>query len=181
MQRAATGLATVCLRLLGAAYGRRVALLVGTGNNGGDALYAGAALARRGVRVTAVLLEPDRVHAGGRAALRRAGGRELTAGSPEVPSVIGRADLVLDGMVGIGGRGGLRDHAAELARATADGAGIPVAVDVPFTAIITLEAAESGTRYRAVAVHGSPETRTAHEKMGFHEGWGAALDQLVEE
>ena len=56
----------------------------------------------------------------------------------------------------------------------------PVAVDVPFTAIITLEAAESGTRYRAVAVHSSPETRTAHEKMGFHEGWGAALDQLVE-
>jgi uncharacterized protein YndB with AHSA1/START domain len=56
----------------------------------------------------------------------------------------------------------------------------PLAVDVPFTAIITLEAAESGTRYRAVAVHGSPETRTAHEKMGFHEGWGAALDQLVE-
>jgi len=131
MQRAATGLTTVCLRLLGAAYGRRVALLVGTGNNGGDALYAGAALARRGVRVTAVLLDPDRLHAGGRAALRRAGGREVTAGSPEVPSVIGRADLVLDGMVGIGGRGGLREHAAELARATADGAGIPVAVDVP--------------------------------------------------
>jgi ADP-dependent NAD(P)H-hydrate dehydratase / NAD(P)H-hydrate epimerase len=131
MQRAATGLTTVCLRLLGAAYGCRVALLVGTGNNGGDALYAGAALARRGVRVTAVLLDPDRLHAGGRAALRRAGGREVTAGSPEVPSVIGRADLVLDGMVGIGGRGGLREHAAELARATADGAGIPVAVDVP--------------------------------------------------
>ena len=45
MQRAATGLATVCLRLLGNVYGRRVALLVGTGNNGGDALFAGARLA----------------------------------------------------------------------------------------------------------------------------------------
>ena len=38
MQRAAAGLATVCLRLLGSAYGRRVVALVGSGNNGGDAL-----------------------------------------------------------------------------------------------------------------------------------------------
>ena len=131
MQRAATGLATVCLRLLGAAYGRRVALLVGTGNNGGDALFAGAALARRGVRVTAVLLDPGRAHPAGLAALRRAGGSVLPAGSSSAATVIGRADLVLDGMLGIGGRGGLRPEAAELARAAADGAGITVAVDVP--------------------------------------------------
>ncbi len=56
----------------------------------------------------------------------------------------------------------------------------PVASDLPFTAIITIEPAGSGTKYRAVAVHGSAETKTRHEKMGFHEGWGAALDQLVE-
>ena len=56
-------------------YGARVTLLVGAGNNGGDALYAGAALARRGARVTAVLLSPDKAHPGGLAALRRAGGR----------------------------------------------------------------------------------------------------------
>ena len=68
MQRAATGLATVCVRLLGSVYGRRVVLLVGTGNNGGDALFAGTSLARRGARVTAVLLDPDRVHAAGLAA-----------------------------------------------------------------------------------------------------------------
>ena len=131
MHRAATGLATVCLRLLGSAYGRRVALLVGTGNNGGDALHAGAVLARRGVHVTAVLLEPDRAHAGGLAALRRAGGRVVPAGAPEVATLVERADLVLDGMLGIGGRGGLRRGAAELARAAADGAAIAVAVDVP--------------------------------------------------
>jgi hydroxyethylthiazole kinase-like uncharacterized protein yjeF len=131
MQRAATGLATVCLRLLGAAYGRRVALLVGTGNNGGDALFAGAALARRGVRVTAVLLDPDRAHPAGLAALRQAGGRVLPAASPGAAAVLGRADLVLDGMLGIGGRGGLRPEAAELTRAAADGVAITVAVDVP--------------------------------------------------
>ena len=62
MQRAATGLATVCLRLRGSVYGRRVVLLVGTGHNGGDALYAGTSLARRGALVTAVLLDPDRAH-----------------------------------------------------------------------------------------------------------------------
>jgi len=55
----------------------------------------------------------------------------------------------------------------------------PAASDLPFTAIISLEPVGSGTRYRAVAVHGSTETRTAHEKLGFHEGWGIALDQLV--
>ncbi len=48
MQRAAAGLASVCSRLLGKVYGSRVVVLVGTGDNGGDALYAGARLARRG-------------------------------------------------------------------------------------------------------------------------------------
>jgi hydroxyethylthiazole kinase-like uncharacterized protein yjeF len=131
MQRAATGLATVCLRLLGSAYGRRVALLVGTGNNGGDALFAGAHLAGRGARVTAVLLDPERAHPAGLAELRRAGGRVLAAGAAEVAPAVGRADLVLDGMLGIGGSGGLRPAAAELARLAADGAALTVAVDVP--------------------------------------------------
>jgi uncharacterized protein YndB with AHSA1/START domain len=56
----------------------------------------------------------------------------------------------------------------------------PQASDLPFSAIITMEPAGSGTKYRAIARHGSPETRDQHDKMGFHEGWGAALDQLVE-
>src|SRR6476659_3209663 len=74
MQRAAAGLATAVLDLLGGAYGRRVLLLVGSGDNGGDALYAGAMLARRGCAVEAWLLS-DRAHEGGVAALRGAGGR----------------------------------------------------------------------------------------------------------
>lgn len=57
----------------------------------------------------------------------------------------------------------------------------PVASDLPFTAVITMEpAGTGGTRYRAVAVHGSKETKAQHEEMGFHEGWGICLDQLVE-
>ncbi|MYV93761.1 NAD(P)H-hydrate epimerase, partial [Streptomyces sp. SID1034] len=42
MQRAAAGLAATCAGLLGRTYGARVVLLVGSGDNGGDALYAGA-------------------------------------------------------------------------------------------------------------------------------------------
>src|SRR6478735_8124333 len=73
MQRAAAGLAYAVVDLLGAAYGRRVLLLVGSGDNGGDALYAGVLLARRGVQVEAWLLS-DRAHEAGVAALKAAGG-----------------------------------------------------------------------------------------------------------
>src|SRR4051794_20972753 len=126
MQRAATGLATVCLRLLGRSYGVRVTALVGAGNNGGDALFAGAALAARGARVTAVLLSPDRAHRAGLAAFRRAGGRVSTDGES-----LDRADLVLDGIIGIGGSGGLRPTAAALVERAAGGPGLMVAVDIP--------------------------------------------------
>ena len=72
MQRAAAGLAAACAELLGRVYGSRVVLLVGSGDNGGDALYAGAWLDRRGDGVAAGLLTQERVHAGGIAELRRA-------------------------------------------------------------------------------------------------------------
>ncbi|MCX5194955.1 bifunctional ADP-dependent NAD(P)H-hydrate dehydratase/NAD(P)H-hydrate epimerase [Streptomyces sp. NBC_00249] len=123
MARAAAGLAAVCAGLLGRVYGSRVVLLVGPGDNGGDALYAGARLARRGAGVTAVPLDPERVHPGGLATLRAAGGRLAD-------SVPARADLVLDGLVGIGGRGGLRPAAAALAGRIPAGA-VVVAVDLP--------------------------------------------------
>ncbi len=48
-----------------------------------------------------------------------------------------------------------------------------------FTAIITLEAQGSQTKYKVVAMHGDEATCRQHEEMGFHEGWGATLDQLV--
>ncbi|MEU6403545.1 NAD(P)H-hydrate dehydratase [Streptomyces sp. NPDC046985] len=129
MQRAAAGLAAACAELLGGVYGRRAVLLVGSGDNGGDALYAGARLARRGAGVTAVLLAEDRTHPGGLAALRRAGGaivRPDAAGA-----AIDRADLVLDGIVGIGGKGGLRPDAAPLAERAARSGAAVVAVDLP--------------------------------------------------
>jgi hydroxyethylthiazole kinase-like uncharacterized protein yjeF len=129
MQRAAAGLAAECTRILHAGvYGTPVAILAGAGDNGGDALYAGARLAGRGAAVTAILLSPDRAHPGGLAALRAAGGRALPADSRDAGGVLAAARLVLDGIVGIGGSGGLRPAAAGLVRAVT---GTVVAVDLP--------------------------------------------------
>ncbi len=128
MQRAATALARRCAALLGATYGARVVLLVGKGDNGGDALYAGALLAQRGARVDAVLVA-DRAHDGGLAALREAGG--WVHGRDDAEPLLAQADLVVDGVLGIGGTGGLREPADRLAAATARSAATVVAVDVP--------------------------------------------------
>lgn len=49
-----------------------------------------------------------------------------------------------------------------------------------FTAILLLEPHGGGTKYTAIAIHRSPEERDRHDKMGFEEGWGKALEQLVE-
>src|SRR5512139_4020069 len=133
MQRAAAGLARRCALLLtdrGGVYGSRVLLLIGSGDNGGDTLYAGAHLARRGAAVSALLLTPGRAHTEGLAALRAAGGRLVD----RPPATV---DLVLDGIVGIGGTGGLRETADQLAASLVkhcgrDGArATVVAVDVP--------------------------------------------------
>ena len=122
MQRAATGLAVAIADLLGSTYAARVLLLIGAGDNGGDALWAGATLARRGVSVEAVLLS-SKVHLDGLEALRAAGGRTVSVADARQP------DVVVDGIVGIGGRPGLRQEAEE---ALDRFARVPVvAVDVP--------------------------------------------------
>lgn len=127
MERAAVGLATACGRALGRAYGARVCVLAGTGNNAGDALIAGALLARRGAQVEAVLIDRDRVHEIGLRRLLAAGGR---VSEDPVRSVVG-ATLTLDGVLGIGGRPGVRGEAADLLDLAADSAGLLVAVDLP--------------------------------------------------
>jgi ADP-dependent NAD(P)H-hydrate dehydratase / NAD(P)H-hydrate epimerase len=129
MQRAAAGLAAACADAVGGVYGRRVVVLVGSGDNGGDALYAAARLARRGAGATAVLLAPGKAHSGGLAAFRRAGGRTVTP--EDADPLIARADLVLDGIVGIGGKGGLRPEAAKLAHSAYQARAAVVAVDLP--------------------------------------------------
>src|SRR5664280_977613 len=110
MQRAAAGLAAVCAEELHRRRGRvtaaRVVLLIGAGNNGGDALWAGARLAGRGADVQALLMAST-VHQEGLAAVRAAGGRVLAAAtdpdrSGEAARQLAAADLVIDGIVGLG-------------------------------------------------------------------------------
>ena len=48
-----------------------------------------------------------------------------------------------------------------------------------FTAVLQLARNGAGTRYTAIAIHGDESTRKKHEEMGFHDGWGTVLDQMV--
>ena len=124
MRRAAYGLAMAIARELGSVAGRGVCAVVGSGDNGGDALWAATYLRRRGAAATAVLLDPERAHRKALAAFRRAGGRVVES----VPSA---TDLVIDGIVGISASGPLRPGAAELFSGVA-ARGIPVvAADLP--------------------------------------------------
>ncbi|MCR6648256.1 MAG: NAD(P)H-hydrate epimerase [Cellulomonas sp.] len=140
MERAAFALAGAVARELRARRGRVVGgvvvLLVGPGNNGGDALHAGAVLRRRGVDVLALALA-DRVHDEGRAALLAAGGRVLVVDDVDVAVDRARgADVLVDGILGIGARaGGLTGGAGALVErldaSRDEGAPVVVAVDTP--------------------------------------------------
>ena len=120
MQRAAHGLYAVAVRMLtgnrGGVYGRSAVILAGSGNNGADALYAGARLAARGMAVLAIDVA-GKAHPEGLAALARSGGQtiRLTVGNTgELAAVCAGADLLVDGILGTGAAGGLREPAAGL-------------------------------------------------------------------
>ncbi len=128
MQHAAAALATTAaaeLKRAGRLPGANVLILTGPGNNGGDALFAGARLARRGVAVTAVpvLGSP---HENGLSALLAAGGHLDQHPDPEAGW-----QLAIDGILGIGGRLGLPDQAADLVDRLHHARVPMIAVDLP--------------------------------------------------
>ncbi|MET3770260.1 hydroxyethylthiazole kinase-like uncharacterized protein yjeF [Marisediminicola sp. UYEF4] len=134
MQRAAAGLADEIRALLEArpsvtagqgpsapegTSARVVVLLVGTGNNGGDALFAGALLASEGVRVVIVPVG-GRMHEGGLAAATAAGARlHDSADAGGNASLVAGADVVVDGILGTGSAAdpALRGRAREIVAA----------------------------------------------------------------
>ncbi len=120
MLRAARGLADA---LADVPAGAVLLVLVGPGNNGGDALFAATHLLDRGVRVDLCLLDPDAVHADGLAAA-------LAAGAQLVDAPSGQRHC-LDALFGIGARAGLEGRAAELAAWVERERPSTVAVDVP--------------------------------------------------
>lgn len=164
MARAAAALARFCADRLhadrGQVAGARVCVLAGPGNNAGDALFAAAALARRGARIGIIVL-CGTTHDDGLAAALAAGadridvpaddGPNSAAPADDSPSTaddspdaasttwatalteLDRADLVLDGILGTGGRRGLPPHIAHLIRdwQEGDSAGTVIAVDLP--------------------------------------------------
>lgn len=135
MARAADAVAAEAEMMLADARGRlagaRVAVIVGAGNNGGDALLAAARLQHRGCRVTAVMVA-DRSHE--RARLEALDAGVTTVDATDYPHIaqmaVERADLVIDGIVGIGSSPGLRSPADALV-ATIEADTPVLAVDIP--------------------------------------------------
>ncbi|MDQ3358358.1 MAG: bifunctional ADP-dependent NAD(P)H-hydrate dehydratase/NAD(P)H-hydrate epimerase, partial [Actinomycetota bacterium] len=125
MQRAAEGLAAVVLARAKQRRARTVVVLAGPGDNGGDALYAAAGLAAH--LAVVVVGVADALHPGGERAAYQAGvvvlradpGDEALPG--EVRHALGEADVVVDGLLGIGGRPGLRGAMATLVDAVEEG------------------------------------------------------------
>ncbi|RMB58354.1 NAD(P)H-hydrate epimerase [Tessaracoccus antarcticus] len=104
-----------------------VVVAVGPGNNGGDGLYAAAALA--GDRDVLVWLAMGTGHEAGLHAADEAGCRQVDAA--EATESLTDASLVIDAVLGIGGRAGLPEHLAMFVDAV-DALGVPVlAVDLP--------------------------------------------------
>lgn len=141
MRRAAAALAAVLRSELADldAPGGPVVLLVGPGDNGGDALWAGSELAAAGVAVTAIPTS-ERLHAEGAQAARDAGVRILEtpdASGDAVADAVENAAVIVDGILGTGTSASpaLRGRARELVTATiaaAEAGGIRVvAVDLP--------------------------------------------------
>lgn len=128
MERAAFGIAQHSLALLaarGPIAGAKIAMLIGSGNNGADALVAAAQLAKRPVHLTVYLTQPpakrSRVHQAALARLSRLQVRvvdlfDRTDLAPEVQELV-RADLLLDALLGIGATGPVRGVLGEVLRA----------------------------------------------------------------
>ena len=142
MQLAATGLAGAvraairdAIGSVSGVAGKRVLLLVGSGNNGGDALFAGAELAADGADV-GIVPAASRLHKRGLAAAVNAGARIEPL--DDLAALAARSDVIIDGLVGTGSSGSsaLRGAAREVVAAILPALGEPrhplvVAVDIP--------------------------------------------------
>ena len=139
MARAAAALAREIRLLIPTDRAAHILLLIGAGNNGGDALFAGAELAALGNTVT-LLPTSDRTHDAGRAAALEAGARMLSAdtSTDAAASVARESDVIVDGVLGTGTSASpaLRGRARDLVAAirpvlTGEHPPIVVAVDLP--------------------------------------------------
>ncbi len=146
MERAGLGVAIGTARV-GASYGDRVAVLVGTGNNGGDGYVAARYLARRGCAVTVYALAPPAT-----GAAKQAESRARAAGIAVVPLAAPEpADVIVDAVFGAGFGGEVPPEVA----AWMDHPAPVVAVDVP-------SGLDAGTGYVAGDAFTAERTVTFH-------------------
>jgi ADP-dependent NAD(P)H-hydrate dehydratase / NAD(P)H-hydrate epimerase len=135
MERAGSAVARAALDLMGGAYGRRVVVVAGPGNNGGDGLVAARHLARRGVRVQVSGVGTAHGDAGVRA---RNLGRLADVGvvvhpfdAEALAGELARADLAIDAVLGTGSKGAPRGEFASAVSVLDEGGAPIVAVDIP--------------------------------------------------
>jgi hydroxyethylthiazole kinase-like uncharacterized protein yjeF len=132
MERAGRAVARAVADLMGGTYGRRVVVVCGKGNNGGDGLVAARHLGAWGVSPVAVLLAlPDELRGPAARNLDRLEVRSVAFSHDRLARELSRADAAVDAVFGTGFRGGAKGPHAEAVELL-NGSGVPVvAVDVP--------------------------------------------------
>lgn len=122
MRRAAAALAEVIAERIP----ERMLVLAGPGDNGGDALFAAADIAARGVPVD-ILRTSDRVHEKALQTAMGAGAHGIRLADLDPAAY----DVIVDGILGIGARGGLRGPARHAVTALLSASAVVIAVDLP--------------------------------------------------
>lgn len=134
MERAGHAVARAALALAGGRYGRRITVVCGAGNNGGDGFVAARLLRSWGVSVTVVTVGAPTTRepaASARRYAEAAGVCVMAFGSGSLVRELERSDAAVDAVAGIGFTGSPRGEVAS-AIAALDEAPCPVlAVDVP--------------------------------------------------
>ncbi len=190
MARASAGLAEVAATRLAERGGRRVVALVGAGNNGADALYAVSLLAGQG-HSTAAVTAPG-AHPGAVQAALEAGVALHDDADRQWRAVVREADVVLDGITGIGGRPGLSGPAARWVDEIPQDAWV-IAVDLPSGAdpagevpvVDAVFADETVTFSAAKPVHLMPATESAVGRLTVVDigldlaGWRPVVERLT--
>lgn len=139
MENAGLRVVEVIGQVLGGLKGRKVMVLAGKGNNGGDGFVIARHLLNRGVEVKTLLLaDPDQISGDARInleILQKMGHKLFPAVQPNSLNILKVAlaytDLIVDAVYGTGFKGELDDHLANIARAVNESGKPVVAVDIP--------------------------------------------------
>lgn len=144
MDRAAYACAVTALRMLGSAYGKRVVVVAGKGNNGGDGRICARHLRARGASATVI---------------------ETTRWSrADFDRAVRHADLVIDAVLGTGSSGAPHGEAADAIRAIVECSKPVLAVDIP-SGVNGADGTVSGVAVRADVTVAIQALKVGHVAM----------------